>query len=289
MALLKTILVPLTGDTLATHVVDAAFHVAALNDGHIIGTHTVGDPLVYGGYLGLGMSGAYHEELYKAAHKVTTHLREQAQAAFNQVCEKQSIKTVERPTSEPGVSGFWLPLAHTYNDPVSTVGRVVDLVVVDQPREVSSFNETQALEAALFHTGNPVLMVPKETAHFEPKHAAIAWNGSIPASRALSASLDLIKHAEIVSIIQIGDVPEGKPDANLASARLGWHDIKSVIHRIEDDDKADGVTLLNTCKDLSADLIVMGAYARSPLREVVFGGMTRHVISHSDIPVLFAH
>ncbi|MEQ8507874.1 MAG: universal stress protein [Rhodospirillaceae bacterium] len=289
MSAVKTILVPLTGDVPAPHVVSAALEIAKSFDGHVLGTDTTRDPQVYGGDLSIGINGPYYGELYKTAEKIIEHMRESAKSTFDGTCKKQSLTMTRQPTSHVGATYFWLPDKQRLDNPVLTVGRLSDLIVVDQPRSKVAFNETETLEASLFDTGRPVLMVPKHIDGFKPNHIAISWNGSKSVSKALSESLPLLEKVDSISIIQIGDIPTGNPDANLASDYLNWHGVKAVIHRVEHDGLSDGEALINTCEDIKADLVVMGAYARSPVREIIFGGMTRHMISHSKIPVFFSH
>ena len=286
---IKTILVALTGDTPTPHVVDAAFQLAGPFNSHIIGTDTAVIPLRFGTDLGVGMTGSYHDELFKVTEKITTHMHETAQADFESIREKHLAKITERPSSESEITCFWVPHTRQIDDPIIMLGRTVDLIVVEQPGSITSFNATQALETALFQTGRSILMVPRPDIPFQPMSAIIAWNGSQNASRAVTAALPLLASMECVSIVQINDTPDGNPGADYVSDYLGWHDIKAIIHHIDNGDHDDGSELLEAASNLKSDMIIMGAYARSPVREIVFGGMTRHVVYHSNLPVLFAH
>ena len=143
-----------------------------------------------------------------------------------------------------------------------------------------------ALEAALFDTGRPVLMVPAGEPANLFHRPLIAWNGSREAARAVGFALPFL--SEFSGCVDIFAAPEGKhqTDTNELVRYLGWHGIAA--ERIAADE-ATGMSLLAQASAGRSGLIVMGAYSHGHYRQFLFGGMTRYVMEYAAIPVLFAH
>jgi len=116
----------------------------------------------------------------------------------------------------------------------------------------------------------------------------IAWNGSREAARAVGFALPFLCECE--GCVEVFSAPESKHHANTEELLryLGWHDI--VADRISSDDaRATGMSLLAQASAHRTGLIVMGAYTHGHYRQFLFGGMTRHVMEHAAVPILFAH
>ena len=121
----------------------------------------------------------------------------------------------------------------------------------------------------------------------------VAWNGSREATRAVHDALPLLRMAKSVSVFSIAatpaDLPESRwPGADIA-AHLARHGVKVATGHTVADPISIGDALLNRASDDGADLIVMGAYGRSQLREFVLGGATRDVLRTMTVPVLLSH
>ena len=147
-----------------------------------------------------------------------------------------------------------------------------------------------ALEAAVMNAGRPVLIAPQDG--FAEKlggTVVIGWDGSVQASHAVSAALAFLQAAEKIVILCIGeDEIEPERGARLKDY-LGLHDVKAELRLVDRKDRSTGQALLEEAGALDAGLLVMGAYSHSRLRELLIGGVTRHVRGHASIPVLMAH
>jgi nucleotide-binding universal stress UspA family protein len=145
-------------------------------------------------------------------------------------------------------------------------------------------------EAAVLETGRPVLLVPT-TNHTDPTQGkvVVAWNGSPEAFRAVTAAMPiLVKASEVIVFTS----SEGNIEASMADdlvTYLKWHGAKASV--LKSDGKSNSVedALLTAVKKAKASLLVMGAYTHSRFRELLFGGVTRHVFKHATTPVLMAH
>jgi nucleotide-binding universal stress UspA family protein len=172
-------------------------------------------------------------------------------------------------------------------------GRAADLIVAGQTdpdwdlSPLMDFPERLALAS-----GRPVLIIPHSGRHpTVGRRAVIAWKGSREAARAVFDALPLLREAQAVSILEIkerGDDGARAPDTSIAAA-LGRHGIKPEVRTSIVSDISVGDEILSRAADLDADLLVMGAYGHSRIRELVFGGVTRHIAKHMTLPTLLSH
>ena len=121
----------------------------------------------------------------------------------------------------------------------------------------------------------------------------VAWNGSREATRAANDALPILQRADRVVVLAInpGGGIDGHgevPGADL-SLHLARHGVSAEAQQVQAEDMNVGEMLLSRCADEAADLLVMGAYGRSRVRELVLGGATRHVLEHATLPVLMSH
>ncbi len=171
-------------------------------------------------------------------------------------------------------------------------GRVSDLIVTGQREPDDNLPIREILiETALFETGRPSLIVP----YIGPDEAkldsvAIAWDGRREAARAVHDALPVLTQAKSIEIITVGRIGTAKgeePGADLAEA-LARHGLKVDLQNLEGGDGDVANTLLSHAADRGFDLMVMGGYSHSRLREVVLGGATRGILESMTIPVLMS-
>lgn len=171
---------------------------------------------------------------------------------------------------------------------VAQYGRFADLVVMG--RGTVEEGGAESLEAALMDTGKPLLIAPAAAPASLGRRVVIAWKDMPEAARAVSCALPFIGRAEQVTIVSVMDEGEPRDDSAPRLRRaLRWHN-PAVELRILPRGSASAVELLHReASSLGADLLVMGGYSHSRLREVVFGGFTRSTLGNAAIPVLMAH
>lgn len=181
-------------------------------------------------------------------------------------------------------------------DAVARYGRASDLVVLGQDDDSNRKDTTvRALaEQVLMEAGRPVLVVPSAGNAFErvPKNAVVAWDGSREAAVALRAALPALRNGARVTLVSLRH-PRDEDDARL----LLVPDMIQYLLRHGVNARAEsGVTdasfadaLLSRVSELGADLLVMGGYGHSRLRERLMGGVTRQIFSQMTVPVLMAH
>jgi len=174
--------------------------------------------------------------------------------------------------------------------------RYADLAVIGQPSrdEPNVGFATELANAVIMGSGRPVLFVPY-TGQFKTvgERIMIAWKDSRESARAVADALPLLKDAKKVFAVAITPDAEDSlqdllADKHVASF-LRRHEVDAIVRRIAAPDIAAGELLLSQAADFGADLIVMGAYSRPRITELVWGGVTRVMLSSMTVPVLMSH
>lgn len=172
---------------------------------------------------------------------------------------------------------------------LSARARLHDLTILDaEPLAVAP--DRALIEGVLFRSGRPVIVVPPRWTAFRLRRAVVAWDGSAPAARAVNDALPFLRSAGAVTVVcveEAGKLASAVPGAELAP-HLARHGVAVTV-----DDRpvaADPVeTLREAAADARADMIVMGAYRHSRMREWFLGGVTQHLLAQSDVPLFMVH
>jgi nucleotide-binding universal stress UspA family protein len=163
-------------------------------------------------------------------------------------------------------------------------GRRADYLVIEQGTPGDYGSSWQAMRAALFATGRPVLVVPGRAQASFGRRVAIAWRDDERATKAVLAALPCLTQAEAVFVL--AGTRGGAP---ALPAVLTEHGVSAQLHVLPIGGGVFGAALLDKAHELGADMLVMGAYQHSPLREFLLGGVTRHMLTHADVPLLMRH
>ena len=198
----------------------------------------------------------------------------------------------EAALAREGIMGEWRQVEGTTPENLALHGRYADLLVLGQDDPES--DSAGLLETVLFNSGRPVLAIPF-AGNFKSigKRVLIGWNASREATRALHDALPLIAKADTATVF-LANPKRGlgahgeEPGADIAR-HLARHGLKVEVAKAVADDVADSALLLNHASDMGADLLVMGAYGHSRLREFILGGVTRSLLREMTIPVLLSH
>lgn len=173
--------------------------------------------------------------------------------------------------------------------------RHADFSIVGQPNpDVDGVDDALLAEAAFMDSGRPALIVPYVGARpMPPRRAIVAWDGSREAARAANDAIPLLQLAgEVVVMVvnarNLGGRLGEQPGADIAT-HLARHDVRVEVKQVQSGGLGIGDVLLSQATDEGADLLVMGGYGHSRLREMVVGGVTRHLLEHMTVPVFLAH
>lgn len=173
--------------------------------------------------------------------------------------------------------------------------RYADVAVMTRPSEGAGVElREEIIEGVLFHSGRPALIAPpgwKGTG--VGKRVVVAWDASREATRALSEADDLLEFAEAVTVVTVDAKPKmfghgDQPGANIAG-HLSRRGLPAEVLNVDSGGRSASAAILDTARSFNADLIVMGGYAHSRLRELVFGGATRELLRTTTVPLLMAH
>jgi nucleotide-binding universal stress UspA family protein len=168
--------------------------------------------------------------------------------------------------------------------------RYADLVVVSRASGVGLEDEITGhrLDHIALHAPCPALIVPAEGSR-ELRCALVAWKSCREAARALRDALPFLRGAEKTTLLTIAPTDSGHLPGAEAAAYLARHGVRVEVRADYGDDRDAGDVIERHARDLDADLVVMGAYGRSRLRELVLGGATRHLLTQARVPILMSH
>ena len=208
-----------------------------------------------------------------------------AQHLFEEISQRYGIRTEWRVAT-----GF-------PSEQVTLHARYSDLVIVGPPdRNVLPSSFALQPDEIVFAAGRPVILVPRQAGGASiGQRILVAWNASREATRAVNDALPLLATAAVVDIMVInpgaghaGARSHGdEPGADIAS-HLARHGISAEVHREQALHESVGKRLLTRAAERGADLMVLGAYGHSRLRELILGGVTQYVLDHATIPVMMS-
>lgn len=210
-----------------------------------------------------------------------------ARRLFTSIAQSRDFKLVDRPPLGKARSAMWYEMVGSLDRLFRIAGPVADFSVLSRPKSRSSGQSVEFVLSAVLHSGKPVMLLPQKGSRSVGKDVLIAWNQSIEAARAVSAALPLLTKAASVTICSCGPENSVGPKSAALSNYLKMWGVKA--RRVSTRGRDVVAELEETYKEAGSDLIVMGAYSRTRLREIVFGGMTEHMLFHSNKPVFMQY
>jgi nucleotide-binding universal stress UspA family protein len=167
--------------------------------------------------------------------------------------------------------------------------RCADLFIATRPYGAETSAWSALVEAVLFGSGRALLLVPPGRHRQGPiQTVLVAWNGSREAARALREGLDFIEQAARTVVLVVDPPPDTMSWVEV-EAHLARHGVVAEVVTADSRDRDVADVILEEARRISADLVLMGAYGHARLREQVFGGATRDMLTTSENPILVAH
>ncbi len=276
--MIKDIVVNLSVGEGARPAGDYAVSVAAAFDAHLAGIAFLYDPLV-------PVSGAG----YIPAEVVEAQERDSAAAT------RAAIDRFATASERAGVAAEPVTLSASFAGVGSQFGRIArrfDLAIVGQVEPETSAVEEVIIEGALFESGRPMIVVPYiQRAPLKLDRVMVSWDGGRAAARAIADAMPLLERAGSVEVVIVAN-ERGKQDeiagADMAQ-HLARHGLNVEVKRTVAGDVDVADVLLSHAADAGTDIIVMGGYGHSRLREFVLGGVTRSILRSMTAPVLMSH
>lgn len=266
---------------------ETAFAVARGQKCHVQVLHVRPDPAQAVPLVGEAMSGAMVDEMMQVAEREGRQRAQACRALFDDYCGRSAVPVAVEPPGLGDVSAEYREEVGAEDEVVATQGRVADLVVLGRGSQETEPSAMVTLHTALMESGRPVLVAPAQVPAVIGETVAIAWNGSAEAARAVTGAMSLLVKAKTVVLLVVNESESG-PSAEDLVAHLAWHEVPCQTRHLHADGNA-GAAVLKACEDVGADLLVMGAYTHSRLRQLIIGGVTRHVLEHAPLPVLLSH
>jgi nucleotide-binding universal stress UspA family protein len=208
-----------------------------------------------------------------------------AKTEFESWTRQRGLAMAEAGETGDGAGASWVEEIGEVAAAIEHRGRLCDLLVVALG-QTDDYMSARALEAALFGTGRPALIVREKPSATPLNHVMVAWNGTLEASQAVSQAIDLLKRAERVSIF--GEPPNAEARLELAHY-LRRHGVEAGTDLAVVPGNSTGASLLATAEQAGVTLIVRGAYTHGRLRQTLLGGITRDVLERTRIPIFMMH
>jgi nucleotide-binding universal stress UspA family protein len=277
--MIKDIVLHLSADLKHEVAANYAVSVAEAFGAHLSAMTFAYDPVLpaslMGGGLPVDFINAQRALAEEAANAAMTRLSEMARRAG------VAVET-RRETTSLGAAA----------DIFGGYARRFDLSIVGQANPDVVGPQDLIIEAALFQSGRPVVVVPYiQKTGLTLDRVLVCWNASRPAARAIADALPFLHRAKAAEVVIVATEPlKGDDLAGTDITRhLARHDLKVELKRIVSAGTDVADTILSYAADVSADFIVMGGYGHSRLREFILGGVTRGLLASMTIPTLMSH
>ena len=288
----RKVLVPLTGRLPDRRALSAAFLVADRFRGHIDGICVMPNAEFHSPVKSTAIPASLSRRLVGIAREGQARTIDAARQTFNDYGARfGAVMAQEAGAADPdGLTAWWSEATGSLPEIVAQEARLADLVVFAQDPDLTDAM-SNAIEAAVFGSGRPLMLAPATEPVSLGTAVAIAWDGGPTAARAVTAALPFLREAGTVAILS-ADKPGAVPtaDPHRLVAYLAWHGITAKPHAVSADGRSLSTALTEAAVDLGCDLLVMGAYGHSRFREMVLGGVTQDILRHPPaLSILMAH
>lgn len=288
----KTLLAPMQFEETAESIMGSAMVVANEFGSHIHAKHVRAPFVAFAPYayhtISLATAPVTVSEQFDAA---TAEHAATMKSIFESECERRAlhIKSFSDACASPKKAASWSDTTGAVIQNMAHFARVCDLSIVTIPEKSNEPRDTPLFEGLLMESGKPVLAVPPNGLKAIPKNVLIAWDGSLPSTRAMDAALPLLKAADVVFVTTVGEVDFGMPSTETAASYLASHGVKAEARTVDWPKNPIAERILNQAEATNSDLIVMGGYSHARLFETLLGGTTRHMLAHADRALFLAH
>ena len=283
---IRKLLLPLTGTAAGEAALATALIAARLWNAHVTALHVRVDSRDVAPLAGEGLSGAMIEEMMSATEKESSDRAHAVRAMFDRFVEQHHVSVAEPRYDTGHATASFAAVTGREEDLVAQLARLSDLTIVPHPESGDDVSSSDALHAVLFDSGRPVLIAPQIPPASVGSRVCIAWNGTAESAAAVQAALPWMLRAEAVRILTAEGYQRRGPEAQDLADYLALHGVKAEVTTFQPVDKTVGGGLLKAAADFRCDLLCMGAYSHSRLRQLILGGVTRVVLERSNLPVL---
>jgi nucleotide-binding universal stress UspA family protein len=277
----KTILVPVEHHDLMTSTLETALLLARKFDSYIEGFAVrVAIPAAFA----VGDVGAV--PIPPSGQEIAENER-RSRGLFEKFMQEHSVPSGG---DTKALSSGWLKDGPEGDHFVGSHGRVFDVIVLAKPGRDPRGPRMSTLEAGLFESGRPVLIAPQLPQPQMGTNVLIAWNCSTEQARATAFAIPILKRASRVIVLTVdGGAGVPGPTGEQLCRYLQLNGVPAKPLTVGLDGRLTGEAILAHAKALGCDLLIKGAYTQSRLRQMIFGGTTRYILSNAELPVLMTH
>jgi len=275
---IKNILIHIDNSAACEHRIDAAIQLAVQHEAQLSGIYVIPD------------------------FPTATYYEAQISADIIAEIDKEALETAKLAQRKyidmASKAGFSLTVVIEKGNPISILdeyARFTDLFVLGQNHPEDPENMSEALaDNLVLEVGAPCLIVPYTSPRqFATKRVLVAWNASREAARTLKDAIPILKNADYVEELLVNpsqhEAGKDSIQGKRVSSFLMQHGIKSEIQVKTGNKSKPGDTIIARAYEIDADMIVMGAYGHSRLREIILGGVTRKLLKQMTVPVFVSH
>jgi nucleotide-binding universal stress UspA family protein len=285
--MVKTIMVQLTGRPVDEPALETGYLIARLFASHIEGVHASPSWAEFAASLAAQSldSAISPVEVIESFEKEGRTTAARARENLAGLCRRWNIPEALSPASPGGVTAAWREVKGSSDRIIAAETRYYDLAVVSRSPD-------SVIDSLVLNAGRPILVAPDKAPHNLTPSIAIAWKETAEAARAITAAMPLLGRAS--KVILIGADEGSGPDPVIVSTgrmveALAWHGIKAEAHCVNPGGRGVAGALVQCALGNKADLLVMGAYGHSRVREFILGGVTREILRECALPVFLFH
>ncbi|MDO8290295.1 MAG: universal stress protein [Parvibaculum sp.] len=291
----KSIFIPTTEFESGPAALETALLVARIFDGHLDCGHVHPDPaqiLTDAAGFGFGMmapAGFVVGDIVAVIEEGDRKRTERSKKIFDAFCKRENLEHVNTPPCPHAPTIAWHEFSGREIDILTSQTRVHDLTVMGHP-SLGEGMPRDIAGALLTGGGRPLLLAPEKTPSQIGQTIAIAWKDSPECARAVAAAMPFLVRARQVVLLSIAEHGKVAIDSVEALAKnLRWHNINIQVRYMANDCGTVQDTIIKMSKDEKADMLVMGGYGHSRMREFIFGGVTRRMLAGVELPVFMVH
>ncbi|MSP29853.1 MAG: universal stress protein [Acetobacteraceae bacterium] len=285
---IRKVLLPLTGTAAGEAALSTALMIARHWSAHVTALHVRVDARDVAPLAGEGLSGAMIEEMMTATERESNDRAQAVRTMFERFITDHHVVVAEARAGAGHATASFAAVMGREEDLIAQQARLADLTVVPHPDSGEDVSSSDALHAVLFDSGRPVLIAPQKAPISIGTRVCLAWNGTAESAASALAALPWMQRADAVRILTAEGYQRRGPGAQELAAYLSLHGVDAEIATFAPVDREVGAGLLASARAFGCDLLSMGAYSHSRLRQLILGGVTRHVLERANLPVMMS-
>jgi nucleotide-binding universal stress UspA family protein len=282
----RKLLLPLTGTAAGEAALTTALMIARRWHAHVTAVHVRVDSRDVAPLAGEGLSGAMIEEMMAATERESNERAHAVRAMFDRFVVQHDVPLGDPLRVANGPSANFTAVTGREEDLVAQLARLSDLTVVPHPEVGEDVSSSDALHAVLFDSGRPVLLAPQAPPETIGTRICLGWNGTAESAAAVACVLPWLPQAAAVRVLSAEGYQRRGPAARELVDYLALHGVEPEIEMFRAVNGVVGAGLLRAAQAFGCDLLAMGAYSHSRLRQLILGGVTRHVLENAMLPVM---